>query len=209
MITTVWWQLFVVWSERNATVHGNTHATRQEALCRKITREIHQWFYRKDQLLQSDRIDILEAKFGPTIDTANTQIAKDPPHVSLNWLCMYNPILHDGIKLATATALQGVRQMSTYFPTVRQASNKRPPKPRYSGKHHTRFDSHNRVRRKTQSTARGTQSILPFQPQPNLPRHKHPSRPSAPGVTEPGSHLQNPPHRQNDEPAQTCTTHIV
>jgi hypothetical protein len=109
--------------------------------------------------LQSDRINILEVKFGPTIDTTDTQIAKDPPHVSLNWLRMYNPILHDGINLATATALQGVRQMSTYFPTVRQASNKRPPKPRYSRKHHTRFDSHDRVRRKTQSTARGTQSI--------------------------------------------------
>jgi hypothetical protein len=67
MITTIWQQFFVVWSERNATVHGNTHATRQEALCRKITREIHQWFYCKDQLLQSDRINILEAKFGPTI----------------------------------------------------------------------------------------------------------------------------------------------
>jgi hypothetical protein len=116
MITTVWRQFFVVWSERNATVHGNTQATRQEALRRKMTREINQWFYHKDQLLQSDRIDILEAKFGPTIDTADTQIAKDLPHVSLNWLRMYNPILHDGIKLATATALQGVRQMSTYFP---------------------------------------------------------------------------------------------
>jgi hypothetical protein len=156
MITKFWRQFFVVWSERNATVHGNTQATRQEALCRKITREIHHWFYRKDQLLQSDRIDILEAKFGPTIDTADTQTAKDPPHVSLNWLRMYNPILHDGIKLATATALQGVRQMSTYFPTVRQASNKRPPKPHYFCKHHTRFDSHDMVRRKTQSTARGT-----------------------------------------------------
>jgi hypothetical protein len=140
--------------------------------------------------LQSDRIDILEAKFGPTIDTADTQIAKDPPHLSLNWLRMYNPILHDGIKLATAPALQGVRQMSTYFPIVRQASNKRPPKPRYSCKHHTRFDSHDRVRRKTQSTARGTQSILlPFLLQPNLPRHRHPSRASALGVTELGSHL--------------------
>ncbi len=81
-------------------------------------------------LLQSDHTDILEAKFGPTNNTADTQIAKDPPHVSLNWLRMYNPILHDGIKIATATALQGVRQMSTYFPTVHQASNKRPPKPR-------------------------------------------------------------------------------
>jgi hypothetical protein len=94
MITTIWRQFFVVWSERNATVHGSTHANRQAALRRKI-----QWFYRKDQLLQSDRIDIFEAKFGPTIDTANTQIAKDPPHVSLNWLCMYNPILHNGINL--------------------------------------------------------------------------------------------------------------
>jgi hypothetical protein len=122
---------------------------------------------------------------------------------------MYDPILRDGIKLATATALQGVRQMSTYFPTVRQASNKRPPKPRYSRKHHTRFDSHDRVRGKTQSTTRGTQSILPFLPQPNLLRHRHPSRASALGVTEPGSHLQNPPHQQTDEPAQTCTTHIV
>jgi hypothetical protein len=55
--------------------------------------------------LQSDRINILEAKFGPTIDTTDTQIAKDPLHVSLNWLRMYNPILHDDIKLATATAL--------------------------------------------------------------------------------------------------------
>jgi hypothetical protein len=174
MITTVCRQFFVVWSERDATVHGNTQATRQEALCRKITREIHQWFYRNDQLLQSNRINILEAKFGPTIDTADTQIAKDPPHVSLNWLRMYNPILHDGIKLATATVLQEVRQMSTYFPTVGQASNKRPAKPRYSRKHHTRFNSHDRVQRKTQSSARGTQPILPFLPQPNLPRHRHP-----------------------------------
>jgi hypothetical protein len=29
---------------------------------------------------------ILEAKCGPTIETADVQIAKDPPHPSLNWL---------------------------------------------------------------------------------------------------------------------------
>jgi hypothetical protein len=158
MLITVWRQFF----ERNATVHGNTHTTRQAALCQKITREIHQWFYHKDQLQQSDRLDILQAKFGPTIDTVDAQIAKDPPHVSLNRLQLYSPILHDGIKLATATALQGVRQLNIYFPTLRQAGTERPPKPRYSRKHHTRFYSHDRVRRKTQPTARGTQPILPF-----------------------------------------------
>jgi hypothetical protein len=78
MLITVWRQFF----ERNATVHGNTHATRQAALCQKITREIHQWFYHKDQLQQSDRLDILQAKFGPTIDTVDAQIAKDPPRMS-------------------------------------------------------------------------------------------------------------------------------
>jgi hypothetical protein len=187
MLTTVWQQFFVVWSKRNATVHGNTHATRQAALRRKITRESHQWFYCKDQLLQSDRIGILEAKFGPTIATADAQIAKDLPHVSLNWLRLYNPILHDGIKLATATALQGVRQLNTYFPTLCQAGTKQPPKPRYSRKHHTRFDSHGRVRCKTQPTARSTQPILPFLPQPNLPRNRPQSRASALGVTKPGS----------------------
>jgi hypothetical protein len=132
-------------SQRNNTVHGNTHATRNVALWRKIPREIHQWFYRRDQLLQSDRMDILEAKFGLTIETADAQIDNDPHHVSLNWLRMYSPIIHDGIKLATATAIQGVRRMNKYFPIVRQAGNKRPPKPLYSCKHHTRFDSHNRV----------------------------------------------------------------
>jgi hypothetical protein len=124
MLITVWRQFFVVWSERNATVHRNTHTNRQAALCRKITRKIHQWFYRRDQLLQSDRTDILEAKFGPTIEIADVQIAKDPPHASLNWVRLYSPILHNGIKLATATALQGVRQMNTYFPTTRQAGTK-------------------------------------------------------------------------------------
>jgi hypothetical protein len=124
MLTTVWQQFFVVWSERNDTVHGNTHATRQAALCRKFTREIHQWFYHRDQLLQSGRMDILEARFGPTIETADAQIDNDPPHVSLNWLCMYSSILHDGIKLATATAIQGVQRMNKYFPIIGQAGNK-------------------------------------------------------------------------------------
>jgi hypothetical protein len=32
MLTTVWRQFFVVWSERNATVRRNIHATRQAAL---------------------------------------------------------------------------------------------------------------------------------------------------------------------------------
>jgi hypothetical protein len=58
---------------------------------------------------------------------------------------MCRPILHDGIKLATATAIQGVRRMNQYFLTIRQAGNKRPPKPRYSRKHHTHFDSHDRA----------------------------------------------------------------
>jgi hypothetical protein len=49
MLTTVWRQSFAVWSERNATIHGNTHATRQAALRRKITSEIYQWFYCRDQ----------------------------------------------------------------------------------------------------------------------------------------------------------------
>ena len=113
-----------MWSEQNATIHGNTHATRQAALHRKITREIHRWFYRQDQLLQTDRTNILEAKYGPTIETADIQIVKDPPHTSLNWLRMYNPILLDGIQLANATALRGVRSLKSYFPTIRQARTK-------------------------------------------------------------------------------------
>jgi hypothetical protein len=96
MLTTVWRQFFVVWSERNNTIHGNTHATRQAALRQTITCEIHQWFYRRDQLLQSNRMDILEAKFRPAIETADAQVDKDPPHVSLNWLRMYSPILLGG-----------------------------------------------------------------------------------------------------------------
>jgi hypothetical protein len=112
-------------------------------------------------------MDILEAKFGPTIETAGAQINNDPPHVSLNWLRMYSPILHDGIKLATATAIQGVRRMNKYFPIIRQAGNKRPPKARYSRKHHARFDSHNRVQRKMQPPPTSTQSIVPFFSQPS------------------------------------------
>jgi hypothetical protein len=104
MLTTVWRQFFLVWSDCNATIHGNIQVTRQAAL----PREIHQWFHCGDQLLQSDRIDILEAKYGPTIETADIQIDNNPPHVSLNRLGMYSPILLDGIKLATATAIQGV-----------------------------------------------------------------------------------------------------
>jgi hypothetical protein len=41
MITIVWRFFFEVWSERNATTHGNTKDTRQAALRRKSTREIH------------------------------------------------------------------------------------------------------------------------------------------------------------------------
>jgi hypothetical protein len=145
MLTTVWRQFFDVWSERNATIHGNTHATRQAAQRQKITREIHQWIYRKEQLLQVDGLNILEDKFGPTITTADIQITKDSMHASLNWLRMYSPVLLDGMKVASATALRGVRQMSTYFSVIRQAGTKRPPKPRYSCKHHTRFESHDRV----------------------------------------------------------------
>jgi hypothetical protein len=132
-------------------------------------------------------MDILEAKFGPTIETADARIDKDPPHVSLNWLRTYSPILHDGIKLATATALQGVRRMNTYFPTIRQAGNKRPPKPCYSCKHHIRFDSHDRVGRKTQPPSISTQSILPFFSQPNLPWNRPQSRACALGAPEPRS----------------------
>jgi hypothetical protein len=141
---------------------NTTHAARQAALRRKITHEIHKWFDHRDQLLQSDRTDILEAKFGPTIETADVQIAKYPPHASLNWLQMCSPILLDGIKLTNATALQGIQQMSTYFPTIHLAGTKRPPKPQYSRKHHTRFDLYDRVRPKTQPTLSGMQFILPF-----------------------------------------------
>jgi hypothetical protein len=101
MLTTVWRQFFNVWSERNATINGNTHATRQAAQRQKITREIHQWIYRREQLLQAKRTNILEAKFGSTIETADIQIARDPPHASLNWLRMYNPVLLDGMKVAS------------------------------------------------------------------------------------------------------------
>jgi hypothetical protein len=120
-----------------------------------------------------------------TIERADAQINNNPPHVSLNWLRMYSPILHDGIKLATATAIQGVRRMNKYFPIICQAGNKRPPKPRYSRKHHTRFDSHDRVRRKTQPSPNGTQSILPFFSQPNLPWNRPQSRAGALGTLAP------------------------
>jgi hypothetical protein len=206
MLTTVWRQFFVVWSERNNTVHGNTHATRQQAdLHQIITREIHQWLYCRDQLLQSGRMDILEAKFGPTIETSDAQINNDPPHVSLNCLRMYSPILHDGIKLATATAIQGVRRMNKYFPIIHQAGNKRPPKPRYSCKHHTRFDSQDRVRRKTQPSPNGTQSILPFFSQPNLPWNRPHSRTSPLGALAPGSSTSEPNSSPKKRPARAYT----
>jgi hypothetical protein len=105
MLTAVWQQFFVIWSERNATLHGKTHVPWQEALRRKITHQIHQWFSCKDQLLQTDYIDILEANFGPTIESADVWIAKDPTHASLNWLQMYSPSLLNGIKVANASAL--------------------------------------------------------------------------------------------------------
>jgi hypothetical protein len=157
MLTTVSRQFFVVWLPN------------KRPFAEKFTCEIHQWIYRRDQLLQSNRMDILEAKFGQTIETADAQINNDPPHVSLNWLRMYSSILHDGIKLATATSIQGVQCMNKYFPIIRQAGTKRPPKPCYSRKRHTRFDSHDRVRCKMQPSPNGTQSILPFLSQPNLP----------------------------------------
>jgi hypothetical protein len=113
------------------------------------------WCHRRDQLLQTDRINILESKFGPTIETADIQIAMDQPHFLLTLLKIYGPILHDGIKFATATSLQDVHPINTYFHITHPASTKRPPKgPCYYRKYHTRFDSHDRVQRKKQPITR-------------------------------------------------------
>jgi hypothetical protein len=97
-------------------------------------------------LLQVNRTNILEARLGSTIKTVDIQIAKDPTaHASLNWLRIYSPILLDGIKVASATGLWGFRQLSPYFSITCQAGTKQPPKPSYSHKHHTRFESYNRA----------------------------------------------------------------
>jgi hypothetical protein len=68
-------------------------------------------------LLQVNRTNILEAKFGSTIKTADIQIAKDPTHASLNWQRMYSPILLIGMEVTTATTLRGVQQMRPSFPS--------------------------------------------------------------------------------------------
>ncbi len=45
----------------------------------------------RDQLLQVNPTNILEAKFGSIIETTEIQIARDSNHASLNWLRRVKP----------------------------------------------------------------------------------------------------------------------
>lgn len=135
-----------MWEERNKVVHGNDSASQSRARHKKIANELRFLHTHRDKVLATDR-DIF---IGTTEDDLETHISKSAPRHIANWLKIWKPVVLDSVKAAKAFSIRCVRPLHTYFPTSRPLTNpKRPPKPRYTNRAHLRYDSHDRVRRRT------------------------------------------------------------
>jgi hypothetical protein len=145
IITTVWKEFFTMWTARNTAIHGNDSASRQKSRIRLATVHLRHLHKKRNDVLATDR-DLFIGETDAEIDQW-TQ-TRSATHIE-NWLRIWKPVIIDSAKAARAFAIQSVKPIHQYFAPVAPLvpTSRRPPKPRYTSREHTRYDR-NQVRKK-------------------------------------------------------------
>jgi hypothetical protein len=172
ILTTVWKEFFVMWTARNAAIHGQDSSSRQKARLRHAAVEVKHLHSKRDSVLATDR-DLFIGDNDAAIDQWIQK--RSATHIE-NWLRIWKPVIIDSAKAAHAFAVKSVLPIHTYFAPVAPLvpTSRRPPKPRYTTREHTRFDR-NQVRKKRPLTRpAANHSITTFftrRPPPDPPNH--------------------------------------
>jgi hypothetical protein len=149
IITTVWKEFFTMWNARNTTIHGADSKSRQKSRIRRASVILHHLHTKRDTVLATDR----ELFIGETTEDIDQWIqTRTATHIE-NWLRIWKPVIIDSVKAAHTFAITSVRPLQEYFAPVEQRTRppRRPPKPRYTTREHTRYDR-NQVRKKRPPT---------------------------------------------------------
>ena len=106
IIQTIWVQWGVLWKTRNETVHGNDLLTRKAAEMEILKRRMR-------------AVYALDTRVEPAVAYVFRQpmeehLAKGAHYVT-NWLAIYDPLVRESAKRATARDIQGMRPLTEYF----------------------------------------------------------------------------------------------
>jgi hypothetical protein len=149
VITTVWKEFFTMWSNRNTAIHGKDSDTRHKSRLRHAAVQLKHLHLKRTDVLATDR----DLFIGDTDESIDRWVqARSATHIE-NWLRIWKPVILDSAKAAHAFAIKSVRPIHQYFAPVAPLvpTSRRPPKPRYTTREHTRFDR-NQVRKKRPHT---------------------------------------------------------
>jgi hypothetical protein len=123
-LTILWNDFFVLWQARNEAIHGHDLASQQLARRRKLGFEMEFLHAQRDQVLACDS----DAFIGDTPAELTNYLDVASASQVQNWLYTWKPFIQSSIESAKDLSLQGVRLLSTYFPT--QDTAPRPLNPR-------------------------------------------------------------------------------
>jgi hypothetical protein len=144
IITTIWKSFFLMWHDRNTDIHGADSDTRQVCRRRQAALALHHLHKKRHDVLATDR-DLFIGNDTADLDLWVTNTTAT--HIE-NWLRIWKPVILDSAKAAHTFALKSVKPIHDYFvPTRPHRPSRRPPKPRYDSRAHTRYDR-NQVRKK-------------------------------------------------------------
>jgi hypothetical protein len=170
IITTIWKEFFTMWNARNTAIHGNDSDTRQQSRIRLATVHLRHLHSKRNDVLATDR-DLFIGETDADIDRwAQTRSAT---HIE-NWLRIWKPVILDSAKAARAFAIKSVKPIHQYFAPVAPLvpTSRRPPKPRYTTREHTRYDRNQVRKKRPHIRPPANHSITAFfkrRPPPDLP----------------------------------------
>jgi hypothetical protein len=105
-ILTIWELWYEIWEMRNVHVHGDTAATRAQAVRRDTERQLTA-IYASRNLLEPRVQELL----APDLETH----LQRPANVTRNWLAITAPVVKDSMRRVKRLALRGVRSIRSYM----------------------------------------------------------------------------------------------
>jgi hypothetical protein len=104
--SVLWSQWFVVWTSRNEVIHGRNATERRQKQDEENLRRLRKTYSQRELMEPS----VQELLFEHLQDHEAL-----PPHSIRNWLAVHEPIFLQSIKQVSSRAIQGVRNIKSYF----------------------------------------------------------------------------------------------
>jgi hypothetical protein len=119
-LSILWTDFFVLWKQRNASIHGHDLTSQNQAKQRRQRREMEMLHSLRDQVLEGDTdvfVGDTPAALSQFLETATTTYVQ-------NWLHIWKPFILSSVKSAQDLSLRGVHCMTTYFTPTRNVPHR-------------------------------------------------------------------------------------